>query len=90
MTHNADRRAISRRTLLAGTKLGLGAAIAAKMVSPAGAQPSFSQADAKYQTMPKDDQRCGLCGSFVAPNACQLVQGTISPAGWCQLFSPKG
>jgi hypothetical protein len=76
--------------VLAGTKLALGAAIAAKTVSPAGAQPNFSQTDAMYQTMPKGDQRCGLCSSFVSPNACQLVQGTISPNGWCQLFSPKG
>ena len=91
MTHdNGDRRSISRRTVLAGTRLGLGAAIAAKTASPAGAQPNFSKADAMYQTMPKGDQRCGLCNSFTAPNACQLVQGTISPTGWCQLFSAKG
>jgi hypothetical protein len=90
MTNDTDRRPISRRAVLAGTKLTLGAAIAAKTVSPAGAQPNFSQADAMYQTMPKGDQRCGLCSSFAAPSACQLVQGTISPTGWCQLFSPKG
>ena len=80
---------ISRRAVLAGTRLTLGAVIAAKTVSPAKAEPTFKQADAMYQTMPKDDQHCGLCGSFVAPNACQLVQGTISPNGWCQFFSPK-
>ena len=70
--------------------LALGAAIAAKTVSQAQAQPTFKQADVMYQTKPKDDQRCGLCASFAPPNACQLVQGTISPTGWCQLFSPKG
>ena len=90
MTHNKDSRSVSRRAVLAGTKLTLGAAIAAKTVSSAAAQPNFSQADAMYQTMPKGDQRCGLCTSFVSPNACQLVKGTISPTGWCQLFSPKG
>ena len=91
MTHdNKDRGSISRRAVLAGTRLTLGVAIAAKTVSPADAQPNFSQADAMYQTMPKGDQRCGLCNSFLSPNACQLVQGAISPTGWCQLFSPKG
>ena len=90
MTHDdMGRRSISRRTVLAGTKLTLGAAIAAKTVSPAGAQPSFNQADVMYQTMPKGDQRCGLCSGFVGPNACKLVKGTISPTSWCQLFSPK-
>lgn len=86
---NSDRRPISRRAVLAGTRLTLGAAIAAKTASPAGAQPNFSQADAMYQTMPKGDQRCGLCSNFAPPNACKLVQGSISPNGWCQLFSPK-
>ena len=89
MTKDSDGRSISRRAVLAGTKLGLGAAIAARTVSQAQAQPTFKQADAMYQTMPKDDQRCGLCSNFVPPNACQLVQGTISPTGWCQYFSPK-
>jgi hypothetical protein len=87
---NKDRRSISRRTVLAGTRLTLGAAIVATTGSPSGAQPSFNQADVMYQTMPKGDQRCGLCASFAPPNACQLVKGTISPNSWCQLFSPKG
>ena len=91
MTHdNRDHRPISRRTVLVGAKLTLGAAIAAKTVSPAGAQPSFNQADVMYQAMPKGDQRCGLCSNFVSPNACKLVKGAISRNGWCQVFSPKG
>lgn len=89
MTRDNSGR-LSRRAVLAGTRLTLGGAIAAQTASPAAAQPNFSQADAMYQTMPKGDQRCGLCSSFAPPNACQLVQGTISPNGWCQLFSPKG
>ena len=73
----------SRRAILAG------AAIAVGTVSRAEAQPNFNQADVMYQTMPKDGQRCGLCANFAPPSSCQLVQGTISPTAWCQLFSPK-
>jgi hypothetical protein len=87
---NCNQRPISRRVVLAGTKLALGAAIIAKTGSPAGAQPNFSQADAMYQTMPKGKERCDLCSNFVSPNACKLVQVAISPNGWCSLFSPKG
>jgi len=91
MTHgNKAHRSISRRAVLAGTRLTLGAVIVAKTGSAAEAQPNFDQADVMYQTMPKGDQRCGLCNSFVSPNACQLVKGTIGPNSWCQLFSPKG
>ncbi len=73
----------SRRSVL------VGAAIAAGTVSKADAQPSFKQEDAMYQMMPKDNQRCGLCSSFVAPSSCMLVQGTITPNSWCQFFSAK-
>ena len=73
----------SRRTIL------VGAAISAGTVSRAEAQPNFKQAEVMYQATPKDGQRCGLCTNFVPPSSCQLVQGTISPTAWCQLFSPK-
>ena len=80
----------TRRAVLAGAKLTLGLAIAAEAASPAQAQPNFKQADVMYQAMPKGDQRCGLCANFAPPNSCALVQGTISPNAWCQLFSAKG
>jgi hypothetical protein len=79
-----DRSRISRRAALAG----LGAAAAAA-VRPAAAQQKIDQTLAKYQATPNGDQHCGLCSNFQAPNACQFVQGDISPNGWCQLFSPR-
>jgi hypothetical protein len=82
-------RRISRRTVLTGTALALGAAATVNGVSPAEAQEKASQADAKYQTTPKGNQRCDGCDNFQAPNACKFVQGDISPSGWCQLFFPK-
>lgn len=42
-----------------------------------------------YQTTPKNGQSCNKCVNFEPPNACKLVAGVISPAGWCQLFAPK-
>jgi hypothetical protein len=84
-----DCRRISRRTMLTGTALALGAAAAVNVVSQTAAQEKNSQADAKYQTTPKGDQRCDNCVNFQPPNACKFVQGDISPNGWCQLFFPK-
>jgi hypothetical protein len=54
-----------------------------------GAQQKISQADAKYQGTPKDDQHCDGCVNFQPPNACKFVEGDISPSGWCQLFAAK-
>jgi len=84
-----DYQRISRRAMLAGTALALGAAVAAVAVSRAAAQQKTSQANVKYQGTPMGDQRCGLCMKFQPPNACNAVEGDISPSGWCQLFASK-
>ena len=84
-----DRQRISRRIVLTGTAVALGVAAAAEVVSQATAQEKISQPDAKYQGTPKGDQRCDGCMLFQPPNACKVVQGEISPSGWCQLFVKK-
>ena len=84
-----DCRRISRRVALTSAALSLGAATAAAMVTRAAAQQKLSQADAKYQTTPKGDQRCDGCANFQPANACRFVEGDISPNGWCQLFGAK-
>ncbi len=53
-----DCRRITRRVALSSAGLSLGAVTAAAMVTWAAAQQKLSQADAKYQTTPKGDQRC--------------------------------
>jgi hypothetical protein len=84
-----DCQRISRRVVLTGTALALGAAAAATAVSQATAQEKISQADAKYQGGAKGDQRCDGCMLFQPPNTCKVVQDEISPSGWCQLFVKK-
>jgi hypothetical protein len=85
--NNCER--ISRRRLLSATALALSAAATATVASRATAQEKMSQADAKYQGTPKGDQRCDGCMLFQAPSACKVVDGAISPSGWCQLFVKK-
>jgi hypothetical protein len=82
-----DRRHISRRVVLAGTALALGAT--ATVVSQTAAQVKISPATANYRDTPKGDQRCDGCANFQPPNACKFVEGHISPNGWCQLFVKK-
>jgi hypothetical protein len=89
---NSDRndcRRISRRAVLTGAALALSTPAAVTVISQATAQEKMSQADAKYQGTPKGDQRCDGCMLFQPPSACKVVQGEISPGGWCQLFVKK-
>jgi len=79
---------MSRRAALTGTALALVAA-ADTAITRADGQQKLSQAVAKYQDQPKGQQSCAVCANFEPPNACKVVQGTISPIGWCQLFAAK-
>jgi hypothetical protein len=49
-----------------------------------------TQASVQYQTQPKGEQKCSGCMHFIAEsNTCKLVEGQISPAGWCTLWAQK-
>ena len=49
-----------------------------------------TQASVQYQTQPKDEQKCSGCMNFIAEsNTCKLVDGQISPDGWCILWVKK-
>ncbi|MDE2183827.1 MAG: high potential iron sulfur protein [Alphaproteobacteria bacterium] len=71
----------SRRTLLSGL-------IAASLASEAKAD-KLPQKVVQYQDTPKAGHQCSKCAHFHAPSSCDVVQGTISPRGWCRMFSPK-
>lgn len=79
--------ALSRRTLLSGAAFVAGAA--ALMPLRARAQQKVAQSAVQYQNSPKNGQECDTCTHFQAPNACQLVDGKISPKGWCALYQKK-
>ena len=81
-------RAVSRRTILfhsAGCMAGAAALLLP--VKPAAAK--MNQPSVAYQDSPKGDQQCSNCSLFQDPNACTLVDGNISPAGWCKFWVKK-
>lgn len=63
---------------------------APEAAAPAPAAAKVSKASVQYQSEPKDGQKCADCLHFVAEsNTCKLVEGDISPNGWCQLWAKK-
>ena len=79
------QKGVSRRTVLIAAA---GAAPVLALMSGA-AEAKMAQAAVKYQTTPKDGHQCDGCNFFVAPNACKVVDGDISPTGWCLLWVKK-
>ena len=46
----------------------------------------ISQNAVAYQDHPEGDKRCDKCMQFQPPNGCKMVDGSISPNGYCRLF----
>jgi len=78
-------------TLLSRRSVVMAAAAAAPLLvmSGTGAQAKETQTAVRYQDSPKDGRQCSGCNNFLPPNSCKLVDGVISPNGWCQLWAKK-
>ncbi|MBV8800296.1 MAG: high-potential iron-sulfur protein [Alphaproteobacteria bacterium] len=88
--HSADLEGIklSRRQMLRGTALAAGTA--ATLLGTAGrAEAKMSYQASGYQATPKGDQKCANCSLFKPPSSCILVDGDISPEGWCRFYRKK-
>lgn len=81
---------VSRRDFLFVSAAG-GGAIAAATFIPASALAADKvlQKTVSYQPTPKGNQRCDNCQNFQSPASCKLVDGAISPSGWCTLYSAR-
>ena len=68
------------------------AGLIAGSTAVARAKGSKSQFD--YQDHPNGKEQCSACSLFVPGKAksegtCKIVEGEISPSGWCRAFSAK-
>ena len=78
---------MSRRALLGTTT-----ALAAMLLGGTGtawAQAKMPKQTAQYQDSPNADQKCQGCRFFIESGSCRLVEGEISPNGWCRLYRAK-
>jgi hypothetical protein len=91
MSKKAD--GISRREALTG--LIVLPALAAFIPKNALAADKGTKQQLGYQSTPHGTQRCANCMVFhpgktpTAMGTCDLVQGAISPNGWCRVFQAK-
>jgi len=93
----SNTRAISRRSFIGSAALLAGAAATSGLiVSPrARAQQKVPQASVKYQDKPNGNQKCSTCLQFVpgssptANGTCKVVDGAISPNGYCTIWVAK-
>jgi hypothetical protein len=80
--------ALSRRIVLLRSA-GCAAGAAASLFPLRQAAAKMKQPAAAYQDTPKGDQQCSNCSLFQEPDSCTIVDGSISPAGWCKFWVKK-
>lgn len=81
---------VSRRDFISTAAVGSLAIAGASVIgSPAFAADKVSQKTAAYQPTAKGNQQCDKCQNFQPPASCKLVDGSVSPSGWCTLFKAK-
>jgi hypothetical protein len=85
---------LTRRTFLGAVVIL--PALASLLSAEASADASkASQASMHYQTSPNGNMHCSLCKYFIpgqdasSNGTCQVVDGSISPNGYCMAFNAK-
>jgi len=79
----------ARRWFLLRSTLMAAALPMAAATCPAHANKA-DKTDLAYRDKPAaNGKRCSSCASFVAPRGCRVVDGDVSPDGWCIAYSEK-
>jgi hypothetical protein len=85
--HNTRTATCTRRSFLAKAAVAAGGiALAGAVLAPRPAAAKAAQKLVGYQDTPHGAQQCDNCAQFVAPSSCKVVDGTISPSGWCKVY----
>jgi High potential iron-sulfur protein len=85
---NSTQRKISRRSVMQALSFAIISA-PAMLRSRSALAAKMSKAAAAYQNSPKGSQTCANCKLFVPPSSCTIVEGPISPKGWCKFWVGK-
>jgi hypothetical protein len=72
----------SRRLML----LAVPVALASPFGLARGAEKMTKEA-AQYQDQPRGIAMCATCSLFEEPRSCKVVEGDVSPNGWCKAYA---
>jgi len=85
----------SRRIMLKNAAIVVGLAAAPWAARPARAQAKATKQAMQYQEQPKNGLKCDTRMQFIpgakpdANGTCKVVEGPISPNGWCAAYVKK-
>jgi hypothetical protein len=82
------KKPVSRRAILKGAAAAAGAGPLV-ILGLNRAYAKVPKQSVSYRETPNAGKSCGICGNFMPPSSCKLVEGSINPNGWCGLFKAK-
>lgn len=91
---NFHQKKFSRRELIKFMVLGATIPFMGGLINKAEAAKA-SKALMKYQDKPNGNEKCSNCIQFIpgktpeANGECKVVEGSISPQGWCTAYAPE-
>jgi hypothetical protein len=77
----------SKRDFMRSALIGVAAAISLPTRLFGASGDKLSKQQAEYQDSPKGIQMCATCTLFIAPRSCKVVEGDVSPDGWCKSYA---
>lgn len=81
---------VTRRQMFADLALlAGGGALLVSLSAPSSAVAKMPKTAVSYQPTPKGSARCDTCVQWQSPDACKVVDGNISPSGWCSIYMKK-
>jgi|SRR5271154_6260313 len=78
---------IRRRLVVQLALSSVAASLTFGTVSKALASDKMTRVQAEYQDTPKGISMCATCTLFEPPKSCKVVEGEVSPDGWCKAFA---
>jgi hypothetical protein len=83
----SKRTITSKRSFIGLILLAVGGASIRPHRLAAADGAKMSKQQAGYQDGPKGIAMCATCTLFVEPRSCKVVEGDISPNGWCNAYA---
>lgn len=90
-----NKTGATRREIFKTGFIAAASTLAATTILVQPAQAKMAQKAVMYQGKPQGSQACAKCARFVpsktpgADGTCTIVDGNVSPQGWCAMYVPK-
>lgn len=82
------RRLLKAAALLGGAAVGGALDAAAQDTKPKAVLKKYTKERVGYRDQPYEGRTCAKCVLYAGDGNCAIVEGQVSPDGWCMQWTP--